>query len=164
MVVVAEYEQATARLGDTGGRECMFLLNTRLQESKTSLQASEAQYTYMTTRHHSQGLHEEPYVPMTSIAELTRVVSAEADALDDLVAHVRTWVRIDKKRLRLEHELYEKQRSKERNEQLQSYSRREETMDDQDIEDIHEDIRHNAERIQSVILEYEHLQVRAYKR
>ncbi|KAI4676047.1 uncharacterized protein J4E84_009663 [Alternaria hordeiaustralica] len=157
---LALYEQAAARLGDTAGEEWKSFLNTVILGLKTSLQALEAQYTSITARQHTQRLHEDPHVPTISIAELTRVVSEEADARDDLLANMRTLERIGKKRNGFEQELQEKLQSMKRRLQLRSYASRDAAMDMQDIEDIQEDILHYKKRIQSITSDYEHLVTR----
>jgi len=164
IIVVADYEEAAARLHDTVGDEWNLILNERLQRGKASLKALEDQYLRIASRHHGRHLLEDSYVPAISVSELTRVTSAERDAWDDLCANIRTWRHIDKRRIRLEEELHQKQRSKERHEQLRSYSRREATMDDQAIEEIQEDIIDNTERIRRCNREYDYLSARAYRK
>ncbi|KAI4676885.1 hypothetical protein J4E81_011034 [Alternaria sp. BMP 2799] len=161
MAEVAEYEHAVARLHDTIGDEWSRILDSSLRRSKASLQELEDRYMRIALRHHGQRLHEDSYVPTISIAELERVDFAETDAWDDLLANLLTLKRIGKKRSGLEQELHEKRRLMERRLQLRSYSRRDEAMDDQEIEDIHEDILRYTERIQSLTPEFEPLLTRA---
>ncbi|KAI4634307.1 uncharacterized protein J4E87_001480 [Alternaria ethzedia] len=148
MVVVADYEEAVARLHDTVGDDWNWILDTTLQQGKASLKELEDQYMRIALRHHGRRLHEDSYVPTISISELRRVVYAESGAWDDLVAHLNTWERIDDKRIRLERELRDKQQSKRRSE----------------VREIQDDIRDNTERLEGIELEWQHLLARAYRK
>ncbi|KAI4906203.1 hypothetical protein J4E90_010786 [Alternaria incomplexa] len=148
IVVVADYEEAVARLHDTVGDDWNWILNTTLQQGKASLKELEDQYMRIALRHHGRRLHEDSYVPTISISELRRVIYAESDAWDDLVAHLNTWERIDDKRIRLERELRDKQQSKQRSV----------------VREIQDDIRDNTERLEGIGLEWQHLLARAYRK
>ncbi|CAN9449959.1 unnamed protein product [Alternaria alternata] len=147
MILVAEYEQAIARLGDTIEDECMSYIKARCQYYQTKLRADEKRYMTTAGRPHIERVPEDSHVPVVSIPELSQVMSTEAEALGDVTTIGLSLVQLTTNRAALEQELQNIRQAKERM-QTEPIKSIDAVEDDNEIQDLNNIIEEYGNKIQ----------------
>jgi hypothetical protein len=147
MILVAEYEQVIARLGDTIEDECMSYIKARCQYYQTKLRADEKRYMTTAGRPHIERVPEDSHVPVVSIPELSQVMSTEAEALGDVTTIGLSLVQLTTNRAALEQELQNIRQAKERM-QTEPIKSIDAVEDDNEIQDLNNIIEEYGNKIQ----------------